>query len=493
MPFGKMTIDMEAIPEKKTRAICQLARMGDLAQMSPLVESLFKDAPLTLYCDEAVLEWAKLLPGFSKIVPINTSYWREVTTGGDLHLPTLLEKLKRTLPLNASLQRLYPLNDHPVCDAVSSLVTGAKAKTWLDARLILVRSYLRMMGADRSFNRFHLSDLWRFLTPNPSPPRLPRIRSSDAGMQFAYRTLQKLRQAGSKRIFAFILGSGGKYRRLTPEIFSEYWKRIYRLQSSGLILIGGKKEAGLAEEFSRSAFPCGQTVINLVGKCSAEELLGIFSISDLVVGVDTGPLHWAALSGSRVLGLYLGEAGYRETGPYGDGHLVLSPRCPEYPCSASRARDCGYRCLQDYGDYDTLAELFLRAAKGETDKRTAVPENLRLSISSLTDEGVDYGSFSAEESFSTLSLFKERVLEIFGLKSKRPVLQDTMLPFWDSFINLWTDQIRSMRFPAVGDGELVQRQKEEAIRRLNAGRRESLIRSRNMGNQQVHHAHSSPE
>ncbi len=466
---------MEANFIKQPQAICQLARMGDLAQMVPLVEILAEHGPLTLYCDAVVMDWAKQIPGITGIISVDTCRWREIAAGSDLHLPELLEELAGELPVNASLQRLYALNDHPVCDAIASLVCGSALEKWWDVRLILMRSYLRAIGVDRSFSVLHLADLWRFLTPDPPPPRTPRINPGDVGMQFAYRTLQGLRQAGSRRIFAFILGSGGKYRRLTPEFFSAIWKQIQQRLPCGLILIGGKGETDLAEGFLKNAFPNTHTVVNLVGKCSAEELLGVFRISDLVVGVDTGPLHWATLAGSRVLGMYFGEAGYRETGPYGDSHLVLSPRCPEYPCGAVRARDCGYLCLRDFEKPAALAEIMLQAAERAEDRRMPVPQNLLLSSSSLDADGVSYSSFDAEEDASTAKSYRKRVKEIIALKSSP---SRTVAPrFWDSFIDLWIEQVRSLRLPAANGKDKASRRKSEAMRILKYSRQTSRMQA----------------
>jgi ADP-heptose:LPS heptosyltransferase len=65
---------------------------------------------------------------------------------------------------------------------------------------------------------------------------------------------------------------------------------------------------------------------------SPAHLAGVLANCRLIIGVDTGPLHVAAMIGKPCLGIYYGSMHFRETGPYGDGHVVITPDDPDYPC-----------------------------------------------------------------------------------------------------------------------------------------------------------------
>ena len=55
--------------------ICQLARLGDLAQTLRLIEKLGTNG-LSLICDSATESWARLLPRVSQIRILDTRKWR---------------------------------------------------------------------------------------------------------------------------------------------------------------------------------------------------------------------------------------------------------------------------------------------------------------------------------------------------------------------------------------------------------------------------------
>ena len=61
-------------------------------------------------------------------------------------------------------------------------------------------------------------------------------------------------------------------------------------------------------------------------------LAGVLQRCRLVIGIDTGALHLAAAVGTRCLGLYFVSMNFRETGPYGEGHIVITPNDMDYPC-----------------------------------------------------------------------------------------------------------------------------------------------------------------
>jgi heptosyltransferase-1 len=63
------------------------------------------------------------------------------------------------------------------------------------------------------------------------------------------------------------------------------------------------------------------------------------------VGVDSGPMHIAAFTGTKVVALF-GPTDPVRVGPYGAGHTVL--RHPGLECLSCRKRSCGNRrCMEE--------------------------------------------------------------------------------------------------------------------------------------------------
>jgi 3-deoxy-D-manno-octulosonic-acid transferase/heptosyltransferase-1 len=92
-------------------------------------------------------------------------------------------------------------------------------------------------------------------------------------------------------------------------------------------------------------------VFNLTGKTGLKELAALFSLSDLVITPDTGPMHLAAAVKAPVVALFGPTAPWR-TGPYGPGHRVLRK---ELPCSPCFRKKCPTReCMEQI----TVEEVF---------------------------------------------------------------------------------------------------------------------------------------
>jgi ADP-heptose:LPS heptosyltransferase len=80
------------------------------------------------------------------------------------------------------------------------------------------------------------------------------------------------------------------------------------------------------------------------GRLNLAEAVALMAVVDLYVGVDSGPMHIAAFSGTPVVALF-GPTDPAKVGPYGDGHLVI--RREDLDCLACRKRSCSDRkCLE---------------------------------------------------------------------------------------------------------------------------------------------------
>ena len=101
------------------------------------------------------------------------------------------------------------------------------------------------------------------------------------------------------------------------------WKRFVELgtQLNGqIILVGAPDDAETCEKIENK-LPEGAAV-NLCGKTSLLELGGVLQRADLVVTVDSGPMHMASATGTPCLAIF-GPTDPTRVGPFGDQHRVL--------------------------------------------------------------------------------------------------------------------------------------------------------------------------
>ncbi|MDF7800442.1 glycosyltransferase family 9 protein [Pontiellaceae bacterium B1224] len=101
------------------------------------------------------------------------------------------------------------------------------------------------------------------------------------------------------------------------------WKRFVELGEQlecQIILVGAPDDAEICEKIENK-LPEGAAV-NLCGKTSLLELGGVLQKADLVVTVDSGPMHMASATGTPCLAIF-GPTDPTRVGPYGDQHRVL--------------------------------------------------------------------------------------------------------------------------------------------------------------------------
>ena len=96
--------------------------------------------------------------------------------------------------------------------------------------------------------------------------------------------------------------------------------RALRAQSAAtIVLLGGPADVAVCASIAGAV---GEGVVNLCGKTSVVELGGVLSSLDLLVTVDSGPMHMAAAIGTPVVAVF-GPTDPVKTGPYGARHRVV--------------------------------------------------------------------------------------------------------------------------------------------------------------------------
>lgn len=131
-------------------------------------------------------------------------------------------------------------------------------------------------------------------------------------------------------IIAFQLGASEAMRRWDVEKFVRLGQLLKEQNSTiEIVLIGSKNETALADQFRSSAqYP----VVDLVGQTDILELPAVLKRCRLLVSNDTGPIHIGSAVGTKTLGLYFLAAYFAETGPYGEGNLVVQAELSCLPC-----------------------------------------------------------------------------------------------------------------------------------------------------------------
>lgn len=172
---------------------------------------------------------------------------------------------------------------------------------------------------------------------------LPSLVASSAQRRAAETMLQNFGIAGRRPLVALNTGATNSRAKCWPaDCFAELADRLTDELKAQIVLIGGSAELDYAEQVA------GQTkrkgTINLAGKTSMTELIGLLAECDLLVSNDTGPAHVAAALGTPTLTIF-GPTNEFETAP--TGHRAQLIRADNIECARCMHRDCpiDHRCM----------------------------------------------------------------------------------------------------------------------------------------------------
>lgn len=136
----------------------------------------------------------------------------------------------------------------------------------------------------------------------------------------------------------------GRWRELAASLLTE---------GVGVFITGGQEDGAMAAEISAGLNPAP---VSLAGRLSLKELAAVLSLADLLVSVDSGPMHMAAAMGTPVVALF-GPTDPRRTGALGPG-AVLRRSLPCSPCLERRCRIADvHRCMRDLGVAEVLTAV----------------------------------------------------------------------------------------------------------------------------------------
>jgi hypothetical protein len=142
-----------------------------------------------------------------------------------------------------------------------------------------------------------------------------------------------------------------------PQNFIEVIRRLGEEVGCEIFLFGEEREGIQAEHIARTVG--SSRLHNLVGKTSLEDLVEVLGACDRLLSGDTGTLHLAAYQGVPCLAVFFGPAYVFETGPYGEGHIVLQAEPPCGPCKEDAV------CEDEWCRQLLDPETVLRLLKGE--------------------------------------------------------------------------------------------------------------------------------
>lgn len=162
------------------------------------------------------------------------------------------------------------------------------------------------------------------------------------GIQYHLQTVDGPPLDAKRPLFVFVPFSRWLTKDWPMQNFVELGKRLLRTYGGTIWIAGSKEDSPRGE---RLATLIGEGAVAGCGTTSIPGLLSILKQADLVISVDSGPMHAAVAVDTPVVAIF-GATNPVWTGPYGQlAHVVQSPCSSAHPCHSRRCQLKALKCL----------------------------------------------------------------------------------------------------------------------------------------------------
>lgn len=318
--------------------VIALARFGDLLQSFTAISDLHQQSAgeeVALLVPDDLASVAKLHTKAGQIIPFPGNELVDIVRDGKQ--VDILDGLTSLKPVFEAIESFNPdLIVNLTHTRFSGMLTDAFSGAAIRGRQIqrsgdeilepFWTRYFFSLLESRECNGFNLVDLHR------------KIASDVYGSYDDIVIAEEDRQYSDQLIpdtsaeLKVAIGTGANHplRRWSLSSWKEVIGRLICDHSMQIVLTGTKDESSDADKLCEEL---GSRVISLCGQTNPGQLAAVIDKCDLFIGLDSGPLHLAALLNKPCIGLYFAMASAWETAPYTDRALTLEADLDCHPCS----------------------------------------------------------------------------------------------------------------------------------------------------------------
>ncbi len=310
--------------------IVKPSSLGDIIHTLPLLNSLKADLPDSLIDWVVAGEFKDLLTGhpmINRLFIINKGQWK--------NLKKLPQTFKELLSLSKDLRKQH----YDLCIDVQGLFRSGLITALSGASVRLGFSDARE-GAPVFYNLkikggkgIHAVDRYlKLLSP---------LKIGHADIEFPLPHI-KTRRIVHNSYYILVPGARWETKLWPPEYFAELINLLANKAPFNRyvpVIVGTKADKSRAAQIKSLS---RVDVMDLTGKTNLTELVSYIKGATFVVTNDSGPMHIAAAVNTQVFAIF-GPTSARLTGPYGEGHVVVTAGVDCRPCFKKNCNDL--RCM----------------------------------------------------------------------------------------------------------------------------------------------------
>ncbi|MBI5674227.1 MAG: lipopolysaccharide heptosyltransferase II [Nitrospirae bacterium] len=152
----------------------------------------------------------------------------------------------------------------------------------------------------------------------------------------------------------------GSAKRWPAKHFAELIRKIINELDGRVIIFGSPAEADISNEIVKQLETHNSklktSILNMTGKTNLRELAALISECDVFITNDSGPMHMAAALHVPTVALF-GSTDSSATGPFGDGHKVITKKLSCSPCLERECPEGHLKCMTEITPTEVFSAL----------------------------------------------------------------------------------------------------------------------------------------
>ena len=338
--------------------IVKLSAIGDVVQTLPMAEALRKQFP-TAQIDWLVEEEASDLlfghPALNRVLVSRRKYWLKQLQKKGQRRGMIKEIMKFWRDLR-SIKYDWVIDNHGLFKSgLMVLLSRGKRKIGFqpsagiaeEGNYLFTKERYKPLSIEKHAVERYL-DLIRQLGVKINKP----VLKFPVAEEFREKVKTKLNQIGLPLAPLVVIHPLAKWptKQWPKENFARLADNLINL-GAAVVFTGSPEDEGGIEKICELMNHHTQ-VLNLAGQTPLRELAALFSLANLVIATDTGPMHLAAAVQIPLIVLFGPTAPWR-TGPYGNGHVIIRRAIPCSPCFKKTCPTV--RCMEGISVEEVLA------------------------------------------------------------------------------------------------------------------------------------------
>ena len=336
--------------------LLNLTRMGDIVQKTPTVvglKELYPGAKVSVLVNTSFAEICNGMPFIDRVFRLDKSELIKKIRDPNGSLVQKVREIEQCLAPVREIEYDLVLNlTHSRASAILLHLLRTKeirGITMDSEGHRLIRhpwmNYFFCAVSNRAYNSFNLVDMYLKAAGINSRGRVLQLEVFSEDERFASNFLGERGIRATDVLIGLQPGASNQSRCWPVRNYAALADRLIREAGAKVIFFGGPGEKSLSETIIKEM---KEAPLEAVAQTTPLQLAALLRRCRVLVSPDTGPMHIATAVGTRVVALFLNTAFYPETGPYGDGHLVLHSKISCYPCNFDV--ECRHRvCQEDIG------------------------------------------------------------------------------------------------------------------------------------------------